>query len=304
MQYPKNQMEFEDWFSTEEKCRDYLISLKWSGGFVCDGCRGETYWNKNRGRIVCRKCRREHYLLADTIFQSSHKPLHLWFRAMWWMLGEKNGVSALGLQSVLGLGSYRTAWLWLHKLRRAMVVPGRDLLSGSVEVDETFIGGEHSGKRGRGAEGKALVVVGAEVKGKVIGRIRLQVIPNARGDSLMGFITTHIEKGSSISTDGWTGYLGLKEAGYSHNIYKMSASVGEEIQLPNVHKIASLLKRWLMGTHQGGIQHKHLPYYLDEYTFRFNRRNSKSRGLLFFRLLEQAVTQAPSTFKEISGKTN
>jgi len=297
-------MDFESWFSTEEKCRDYLISLKWAGGFVCDECKGNGYWVKSRGRITCQKCRRDHYLLVGTIFQDTHKPLHVWFRAIWWMLGQKNGVSALGLQSVLGLGSYKTAWLWLHKLRRAMVVPGRNLLSGSIEVDETFIGGEHPGKRGRGAEGKTLVIIGVEVKSNTIGRIRLQIIPNASGDALMDFVKKNIKKGSTILTDGWTGYLGLKEAGYCHKVYKMSVSVGDEVQLPNAHRIASLLKRWLLGTHQGGVQEKHLAYYLDEYTFRFNRRKSKSRGLLFFRLMEQAVSQNPSTFKMISRKIN
>ena len=224
-----------------------------------------------------------------------------WFRTVWWLVGQKNGVSALGLKRIMGLGSYETAWAWLHKLRRVMVIPERDLLSGTVEVDEVFIGGQHSGKRGRGAEGKTLVAVGVEINEGKIGRIRLGIIPDASADSLHKFITNNIERGSSIITDGWKSYLGLNDKGFEHLQKKQSSSVGEDV-LPHVHRIASLLKRWLLGTLQGRISVKHLAYYLDEYTFRFNRRTSKSRGLLFMRIIEQAVLQGPTTFSQIKLK--
>jgi len=211
------------------------------------------------------------------------------FQAMWYMVCQKQGVSALGLQRIVGLGSYQTAWTWLHKLRTAMVRPGRDKLSGLVEVDETLIGGVHSGKRGRGSEGKELVLVAVEDKGTSIGRIRLKYIKDASAAVLIGSVQEMADLGSTIRTDGWKGYSGLKEQGYSHTIVKHSETQPGEDPTALVHRIASLLKRWLLGTHQGGHQFSHLRYYLDEFTFRFNRRTSSSRGKLFYRLAQQAL---------------
>lgn len=225
-------------------------------------------------------------MTAGTIFHDTRKPLSLWFEAIWHITCQKYGANALGLQRILGLGSYHTAWQWMHRLRRAMVRPGRENLSGTVEVDETYIGGERSGKRGRGAENKALVVIAVEdkggVKGKGIGRIRLQYIPDASAKSLIGFITMHVTSGTLIRTDGWGGYDSLPVAGYRHVV------VGTT-ELVIAHLVASLMKRWLLGTYQGGVQQSHLNYYLDEYTFRFNRRTSSSRGKLFYRLVQQAI---------------
>ena len=211
---------------------------------------------------------------------------------MWYVTNQKSGVSALGLQRVLGLGSYHTAWSWLHKLRRAMVRAGRDRLTGIVEVDEVFIGGERSGKRGRGAEGKTLVIIAAQEDGKRIGRIRLHRVADAAGASLEPAVWSMVEPGSTVRTDGWGGYNGLTELGYQHKVVQKDAHLGENL-LPLVNLVASLLKRWLLGTHQGGVQHSHLDYYLDEYTFRFNRRTSNSRGLLFYRLISQAIDLGP-----------
>lgn len=265
-------MDFEKQYATEEDCRALIKQLKWSEGFRCKACGHKESWELNCGRYACRKCRRQHYLLEGTLFERTRKSLLEWFRAIWWVVGQKNGVSALGLQRVMGLGSYETAWSWLHKLRRVMVIPGRDLLSGEVEIDEIFIGGVRPGKRGRGAEGKVLVAVGVELEGKKVGRIRLEIIPDASSRSLHKFIVRNVERGSCIISDGWKGYFGLTKKGYGHKQLKQSASVGEDI-LPHVHMISSLLKRWLLGTHQGGIAKQHLPYYLDEYTFRFNRKD-------------------------------
>jgi len=219
----------------------------------------------------------------------------MWFRAIWWVTSQKTGASALGLQRVLGLGSYQTAWTWLHKLRRAMVRPGRDRLAGTVEVDETYIGGEKPGKRGRGAEGKSLVLVAAQEDGRRVGRIRLRRVQDASADSLEPAVVEAIEAGAIIHTDGWSGYSGLKTRGYSHEIVRPSASVGEDL-LPLVHRVSSLLKRWLLGTHQGAVSHEHLDYYLDEFTFRFNRRTSRYRGKLFYRLVQQAVNVDPVSY--------
>jgi transposase-like protein len=214
------------------------------------------------------------------------------------MTGQKNGISALGLKKIFGIGSYRIAWAWLHKLRRAMVRPGREKLSEEIEVDETYYGGEKAGKRGRGAAGKALIIIGVEDKGVGIGRVRLQRVQDASADSLNRFIQENIELGSTIRTDAWPGYNQLTRLGYKHVVMNHEVSVGEK-PLPLVHQISSLLKRWLLGTHQGAVSHEHLDYYLDEYTFKFNRRTSKYRGKLFYRLLQNAVQIEPITFDKI-----
>jgi transposase-like protein len=237
---------------------------------------------------------------AGTIFQDTRKPLTLWFRAMWAVTSQKNGASAIGLQRVLGLGSYKTAWTWLHKLQRAMVRPDRDRLSGCVEVDETFYGSEEQGVRGRQTENKSLIVIAAQENGAGVGRIRMRRIPDASAENLMPFIQEAIAVGSVVHTDGWLGYLPLEKAGYHHRVtFLKSQKESASELLPRVHLVASLLKRWLLGTHQGAVSREHLDYYLDEFTFRFNRRNSRSRGKLFFRLAEQAVAVAPVPYKSM-----
>jgi transposase-like protein len=291
-EYPQTIIEFREQFATDQACKDYLASLRWPDGFVCPQCEQKEAWEMQRGLYWCRHCDYQASATAGTLFHDSHKPLRLWFEAMWYVTNQKSGVSALGLQRVLGLGSYHTAWNWLHKLRRAMVRPGRDRLAGVVEVDEIFIGGEQPGKRGRGAAGKALVVVAAQQDGKRIGRIRLRRVADAAGESLEPAVWEMVEPGSTVRTDGWRGYNGLSELGYQHRVIQKHADLGENL-LPLVNLIASLVKRWLLGTHQGAVQHSHLDYYLDEYTFRFNRRTSKSRGLLFYRLLNQAIDLGP-----------
>jgi len=221
-------------------------------------------------------------------------------RAVWYVVNQKQGVSALGLQRVLGFGSYQTAWAWLHKLRRAMVRPGRELLDGVVEVDETLLGGVRAGRRGRGAPGKALVAIAAERRGGGPGRTRMRRIPDASKDVLTDFVLDHVQRGSEVHTDGWVGYNGVGEHRFTHVATNIAASGDPaHVAMPEVHRIASLLKRWLLGTHQGGVSHDQLDYYLDEFTFRFNRRRSRHRGLLFYRLLEQAVATDPHPYKAL-----
>ncbi len=285
-------MEFRDQFATEEACRDYVSSLRWPNGFICPDCKETIGWQMKRGLHWCRNCGYQVSVTAGTLFHDTHKPLRVWFEAMWYVTNQKSGVSALGLQRVLGLGSYHTAWNWLQKLRRAMVRPSRDRLNGVIEVDEIFIGGERPGKRGRGAAGKALVVVAAQEAEKGIGRIRLRRVADAAGESLEPAVWEMVEPGSIVRTDAWRGYNGLSELGYQHNIVRKDPDLGDNL-LPLANRVASLLKRWLLGTHQGAVQHSHLEYYLDEFTFRFNRRTSKSRGLLFYRLISQAVDFGP-----------
>jgi transposase-like protein len=222
---------------------------------------------------------------------------------MWFVTGRKNGVSALGLQRVLGFGSYETAWTWLHKLRRAMVRPGRDALTGVVEVDETYVGGPEEGVRGRQTQTKAIVVVAAEESGRGVGRIRLRRVMDVSGDSLIPFVREAVAPGSVVHTDEWSGYSGLAKAGYEHHITVISSSAEKAHEvMPRVHIVAALLKRWLDGTHQVGVQQQHLNYYLDEFSFRFNLRHSKARGLLFYRLAQQAVAVGPAPYPVIIGR--
>jgi|SRR3989344_1969042 len=292
--YPVNVIDFQDMFPTEKACEEYLFLIRWPEGFKCPTCKHTEAWKKSSGLLRCKKCKRDISLTAGSIFQDSRLPLRLWFQALWYVVCQKQGVSALALQKILGLGSYKTAWEWLHKLRRAMVRPGRERLSGMVEVDETFIGGPRSGTTGRGADAKVLVLIAVEDKaGAGIGRIRLAVIPDASHSSLQRAIKGMVEQESTVRTDGWGGYAGLKRDGYHHVVVdKEKADVGENLT-PLAHRVASLLKRWLLNTHQGGVQHTHLAYYLDEYTFRFNRRTSRSRGMLFYRLMQQALAVEP-----------
>lgn len=220
---------------------------------------------------------------------------------MWFVISQKDGASALGLKRVLGLGSYQTAWTWLHKLRRAMVRPDRDRLHGRIEVDETYVGGAGKGKRGRGCEKKEIVVIALEVHSpKGFGRVRMRRLPDVSGSSLVPFVCDVAQKGAEILTDGWSGYNELSECGYKHKRTVLS-NTGDpaHVSMPGVHRISALLKRWLLSTHQGAVSAKHLEYYLDEYTFRFNRRSSRSRGMLFYRLVQQAVTTSASPYRQI-----
>lgn len=293
-------MELEGQFCTERACEDYLLALRWPAGFRCSRCGKPKFWRAARRRLVCAGCQNQQYLTAGTIFQDTRTSLILWFRAVWWVTSQKNGASALGLQRILGLGSYKTAWTWLHKLRRAMVRPGRDRLKGRVEVDETYVGGTEAGVVGRKTVRKALVAIAAEEDGKGIGRVRLRRIVDASQDSLRAFVQDAVEPGSRVHTDDWSGYVGLNGLGYKHRVSSLKQSKKSAAALlPRVHRVASLLKRWLMGTHQGAQSMEHLDYYLDEFTFRFNRRTSQHRGKLFYRLLQQAMEVPPAPYHSI-----
>jgi len=297
--------EFTSRFMTEEQCREYLRQIRWPDGFVCPKCGERTEATPINDMLVrCSNCRHQTSVIAGTIFQDTRKPMRTWFTAIWWLTTQKNGASAIGLQRVLGLNSYTTAWTWLHKIRTAMVNPGRTKLAGTVEVDDCYIGGEESGgKRGRGSENKSIVVIGVEVgEGKnKVGRVRMKVVPDATSDSLLGFIKENVEPGSKVITDGWSGYNSVGGSGYVHVVPSKFETAEEGNILPHVHMVVSLLKRWLLGTHQGAVQEMHLQAYLNEYTFRFNRRKSANRGLLFYRLLECAVRVPPITQDELLG---
>ena len=244
-------------------------------------------------------------MTAGTVFDKTRTPLTVWFQACWEFATAKDGVSALSLQRSLEMGSYQTAWAMLHRLRQVLVRPGRERLSGVVEVDETFIGGQEPGLTGGRARGKkSLACIAVEVTPpKGFGRCRMAVIEDASAPTLHGFITDNVEPGSTIITDGWNGYRGIEKLGYVHDrrSQRAAAARGEDpgALLPGVHRIAALVKRWLLSTHQGAVEPAHLPAYLGEFVFRFNRRTSRSRGLVFLRVLDLAIGGGPVRYRQI-----
>ena len=295
--YPRTLLELEHRFATDQACREYLFALRWPEGFVCPRCGGNQAWAMSRGLWLCAGCRYQVSVTAGTVFQDTRLPLTLWFRAMGYITSQKNGTSALGVQRILGLGSYETAWTWLHKLRRAMVRPGRDRLSGTVEVDETYLGGPEAGVGGRGAGKKALIAVAAQEAGRGIGRVRLRRIADVSALTLCRFVDHAVEPGSLIRTDGWPAYRSVQLRGYRHEVRVIGRRRQSASELlPRVHRVVALLKRWLLGTHQGSASHPHLDYYLHEFTVRINRRTSRSRGKLFYRLVQQAVATPPRPY--------
>lgn len=293
------------WFRTDADCLDYLEWLRWPAGFVCSECGHSKAWALGDGRYECCECHERTSPTAGTIFDKTRTPLTVWFMACWLFASQKDGISALSLQRALEIGSYQTAWAMLHRLRSVLVRPGRERLAGRVEVDETYIGGEEPGLRGGRARGKKVLTgIAVEVREpKGIGRCRIAPLADASADSLHGFVTDHVQPGALVITDGWAGYAGLERHGYVHERRSQRAAraTGEDPDqlLPAVHRVASLAKRWLLGTHQGSVDNAHLPSYLNEFTFRFNRRRSRSRGLVFYRLLELAAAHDPVRYREL-----
>jgi hypothetical protein len=304
--YPGSYAELRAWFPDDRACLDYLDWLRWGTGFACPHCGNTRSWPLTDGRRSCGGCGRKVSATAGTIFHRTRTPLTVWFAAAWHLTSQKNGISALGLQRVLGLGSYQTAWAMLHRYRSAMVRPNRDRLRGEVEVDETLIGGVRSGPGGRGAGGKTLVAIAvdrtwsAKRQHWALGRCRLAIIPNASGNSLRAFLTANVEPGATVVTDAWPPYPNATRGLYVHQPINLSVpGTIAHVALPGVHRVAALLKRWLLGTHQGSVESDHLAAYLDEFAFRFNRRGSRVRGLLFYRLLELAVATPPVSYRAL-----
>jgi len=302
--YPTTWVQFLDWFHSEQACRDYLEKLRWIDGLICPKCGASSKVKRiSRGRLICLACRHQTTVTAGTIFDKTRTELRVWFAAIWYITSQKHGVSALGLQRVLGLGSYETAWTMLHRLRRAMVRPDRELLHGEVEVDETYLSltdrkAPISAVGRKSNTTKALVVIAVEMlQPKGFGRIRIQQIAEGDYEHLLPFIKESVRPGAIIHSDGSPAYRKLDAAGYGH---RQTVHLGSDIpaheSMPGVHRVASLLQRWMMGTHHGAVQPRQLDYYLDEFVFRFNRRTSRSRGLLFYRLLQQAVMTKPVTY--------
>ena len=295
--YPMNQAEFDAAFATEEACWQYLVSARWPDGFRCPACAGAKSWLNSRRLMECSTCGHQVSPTAGTILHKTRKPLKSWFTAMWWICTQKTGGSARGLQRIMGFGSYQTAWGWLHKLRRAMVRVNREKLTGSVEVDEAFIGADEPGVMGRKSGKKAKIIVGIEIPDdtrRTRGRLRLQVIKDFSGSSLTPFLVNNIEPGSVVVTDGWEGYSNVSGLGFKHRVH-----VGNPDMLPNVHLVIALVKRWLLGTHQGAVRRSQLQHYLDEFAFRFNRRKSAHVGLLFHRLVQGVCAAQPMPYNQL-----
>ena len=279
--FPRTVTVLESHFSTVQACRAYFFRLRWPDGFRCGRCGGNSCWPTERGLFMCAACRKHTYVMAGTIFKRTRTPLPVWFQAIRWVVTQKNGANALGLQRVLGLGSYETAWTWLHKIRRAVVRPDRDRINGLVKTDETYLGGLEEGVRGRETFKKALVVIAAQEDEKAIGRIRMRRISDASTGSLLPFVESGVEPCSLIHTDGWLGCTVLEEEGYGHEVTVLNRSKASasELQL-RVHRVASLLRRLILFTHQGAVSPEHLDGYLDEFTFRFNRHLTEPRQAL------------------------
>ncbi len=303
--FPSTEAEFRACFADEERCRTYLAWLKWPEGFRCAHCGGEKAYFLPSKRVVyeCVGCGHQVSVIAGTIFEKSKKPFALWFRAIFEVTASKQGISAAELQRKLGLGSYQTAWSWLQKIRSATVRPNREPLSGEVEIDESYVGGPEPGKPGRGAEKKAIVAGAVEKRGQGCGRVRLGLVSSVSADALIGFVHNHLEGGETAHTDGWRGYADLGKKGYQHIVSVLSRldQTAAEV-LPRVHLVFSLLKRWILGTHQGSVSVKHLAGYLEEFTFRFNRRRARRITHGAERLIGIAMLTPPRPFWNIVGR--
>lgn len=306
--YPATWSDFLKWFTDDAACGRYLEQLRWPQGFACPRCAvaAEPY-RSTRGRLMCSACAHQASVSAGTIFDKTRTPLTVWFAAAWYVTSQKHGTSALGLQRTLGLGSYQTAWTLMHRFRRAMVRPNREPLHGKVEIDEVYVA---LGDREDTYEPNALapqrktdqlrVVIAAEVLPKGIGRIRVRRIGSFAREHIEPFVRENVAPDALIHTDGSQLYAFLAREGYRHERTIVQDLKRHRLgSLAAVNRVASLLKRWLLGTHHGAIQPRQLDHYLDEFVFRFNRRSSSSRGLLFYRLLTQACQSGPITYRHV-----
>lgn len=268
-----NLLEFGRQFSTEQACIDYMKQVRWPHGPACPECGSVgVWWLKARQAFKCGDCGHWAYLKTGTVLEGTRTPLAAWFLGAWFMVRHTPGISAFQFQKEAGINRYETAFNILHKLRSPLRQADWPKLTGRIEVDETFIGGHRPGRRGRGAEGKTLVVGAAQVHGDYVQKIRLRVVKNAGGKTLKKFVAESAERGAHILTDLWAGYKGLDQIGYSHVALEAETGKQDGTQIPHIHRIFSNLKTWLNGTHHG-VSPKHLQAYLNEFCFRFNSRD-------------------------------
>lgn len=299
--YPRTYQEFRSWFPDDVSCREYLGRLRWPDGFSCPRCGGGECWRTGAGLWMCADCGLKTSATAGTIFHRSHTALSTWFAAIWFVTSSKNGISAQSLHDTMGFGSYETAWAWLHKLRRAMVRPDRERLAGVVELDQSFVGGRAAGKDGNSTDKAPITIAVERDYRERLGRVRLQLAERPGGRDMVDFAREVVLTGSTIRTDGARVFTRLPDSGYRHEAVVAITAPDLDAVMPGVHLVSSLLKRWTAGTLHYRVSREHLPYYLDEFTFRFNRRTSRARGMLFYRLLQQAVDTDPHPLKELIG---
>ena len=295
--FPKSVSEFQAWFGADEACLRYLIDSRWPDGYLCPRCgHRKAYELTTRAVLKCRECGYQASVTAGTVLHGTRVPIAKWFWAAYLVATHTPGISAVQLQRQLGITRYETAWAMLQKLRRAMVRPERDRITGPVEVDDAYLGGLEEGRRGGRQRGgsKAIVVAAVEIRGGGSGRIRLGVVEDVSGDSLVGFVEGAVAPGSVVYTDAWMGYVPLKTKGYDHRSRTQGAARNAATLLPRAHRVFSNLKTWLMGTHHG-VGRKHLPHYRNEFVFRFNRRRTPMAA--FQMLLGLAGQHTPTTYK-------
>ncbi len=302
---PRDLPSFIARFGTDAQCRDYLLRQRWPAGFRCRVCGHGKAWALSRRHIYeCAACGQQHSLLRGTIFEQTKTGLARWFLAIYLVTASKGGISAMELQRQMGFGSYQTAWTWLHKIRKAMVRPRREPLAARVEADETYVGGSKPGRPGRAAAGKTVVAGAIEsgrgkAWGRRLGRLRLAVVDDASANSLEGFLAAVVTRPAVVTTDGWSGYAGLAAKGYDHEPQNLTRWGEAALRLPAIHLVFGLAKRWLLGTHHGAVGRKHLPAYLDEFVFRFNRRTARSISHRFARVIEHAMISGPLTYRQL-----
>jgi ISXO2 transposase-like protein/transposase-like zinc ribbon protein len=301
---PRSLPEFEARFPDEAACARWLLARRWPDGFRCPACGHNKAWELGRERptLQCAACERQVSVTAGTVLHGSHLPLRTWFLAAWLMATHANGISARQLWRQLGLGSYKTAWLLTHKLRRAMVDPGREPLAGLVEVDESsipFRGKDAPAERrpGRSHEGRLLIAGAVEIRGKGPGRVRLAVIGDYSADTLGGFVAGNVASGSTVVSDGWSGYARLKDVKHDPRVVGATPA---HLVLPWTHRVFANAKRWAMGVYHG-LRPGHLQAYLDQFVFRFNRRRTPHAA--FGRLLGLSLNLEPATYKMLVGRS-
>lgn len=296
LRFPTTQAEFDRRFRTEGDCRKYLIDVRWNGVPRCKRCESTRNYELSNGRFHCRDCGHQTSVTSGTIFDRTRKPLRLWFRALFSVMTRKTGISAKDLQRMLGFGSYETAWTWLHKLRTLVDQEGREQLRGSVQLDEAYLGGRAPGnQRGRSPEGKDVILVGAEVNG----RIRMRIIANATAAELKPAVAKMVAPDAAVATDLHRGYTDSVMEGREHVSAPSPTTDLDPDPVQACHWAISNLKRWWLGTHHGAISTKHLSAYLDEFTFRYNRRNTIGVARLVARALEAFGRFGKRTYRDI-----
>ena len=287
--FPKTAIEFEERFQTEEDCRAYWMEARWGGEPACAKCESTRVWEERGGRLFeCAKCGHQTSLTSGTVLEKTKKPFKVWFRAVFEIASRKNGISAKELQRIMGFGSYKTAWSWLHKIRASLMQPDAKPLDQAVEIDEAYVGSKRLGK--------ALVLVAVEHGG----RVRLALAENNDEATIKRFADAYIAGSADITTDGHAGYNShsLGERRHEPKV-QTPAEKRENDAMQQAHWVVSLLKRWLLGTHGGAVKTRHLQSYLDEFQFRYNRRKTNGAARLTARAIERLVAEPVRTMKQI-----